>query len=163
MDKTVNDRGSINQANQTYVASPRQGRIIIEMKMLLSNSEYLKLFMSFSIALGNLNALAALLGQLPGGYSSSQYGITGFALILSGFLGAFIAGMLLEKTKSYRPILKITWICAVAAWILFVLSCRSGVFPFFIGSSVLLGFSLLPVSKWLTSFVPCVWLKACCH
>eukprot|EP01035_Chromulina_nebulosa_P019601 gene19601-25506_t len=116
-----------------------------EFNILLSNKEYVKLLISFTIALGNLNALAALLNQLPGTYSNSQVGITGFTLILSGFLGAFVAGGVLESTKAYRTILKVAWIVAVVAWGIFTGSSTTNNYPFFVISAGLLGFSLLPV------------------
>jgi MFS transporter, FLVCR family, MFS-domain-containing protein 7 len=128
-------------------SSHRRRNAYKDAERLLVNPEYLKLWLSFSIALGNLNALAALLGQLPGGYSDGEYGITGFALILTGFAGAFFMGLLLEKSKAYRPLLKMSWIAAVLAWILFVSSCRVGKFIFFMLSAALLGFSIIPISK----------------
>lgn len=118
-----------------------------EFFQLMGNNEYIKLLLSFTIALGNLNALAALLGQLPDSFSNGQIGATGFALILSGFLGAFLGGILLEKTKAYRPILKYSWMLAVVTWAIFTCSVRSGSFIFFIIAGAFLGFTLLPISK----------------
>lgn len=143
----VVDPSNASRQTPTGSRSETTRSIRSDLRILMQNSEYLKLFISFSIAIGNLNAIATLIGQLPGGYSSSEYGTTGFGLILSGFLGSFLTGLLLDKTKSYRPILKSAWIFAVSAWILFVLSCRSGIFPFFISSAVILGFFILPISK----------------
>ena len=124
-----------------------------EFYQLLGNGEYVKLLISFTIVLGNLNALAALLNQLPGNYSDSEIGVTGFALILSGFAGAFIAGIILEKSKAYRPILKTVWVCGAAAWAVFMISCRSDNSTFFILSAAMLGFFLLPISKSFRSLV----------
>lgn len=53
-----------------------------------------------------MNALAALLNQLPGDYSNGAAGSLGAVLILSGFLGAFLTGFILNSTKAYRTILK---------------------------------------------------------
>lgn len=114
---------------------------------LLKKTEYVKLLVSFTIALANLNALAALLNQLPGGYSNSQVGLTGFTLIISGFIGAFLAGMVLERSKAYRPLLKFFWLTSVTFWAIFALSCRTSSFAFFLTSGGFLGFSLLPISK----------------
>lgn len=116
-----------------------------EIGKLLSNVEYMKLFFAFSLALGNLNAVAALLNQLPGGFSNEQVGFTGFALILSGFVGAFLSGFLLEKTKAYRTILKASFAFGTLMWIVFSLSCRFQRYPLFITSAAFLGFTLLPI------------------
>lgn len=114
---------------------------------LMSNSNYVILLFSFTIALGNLNAIAALLNQLPGSFSNEEVGLTGFALILSGFLGAFVTGIFLEKTKAYRPILKFSYAVAVLFWLIFMGSSRSGNVGFFIASAAILGLFFLPISK----------------
>ena len=74
------------------------------MGQLLKNVEYMKLLFSFSLLLGNLNAICALINQLPGSdtYSSSQVGNAGALLIITGFLGALLMGFVLESTKAYR-------------------------------------------------------------
>lgn len=77
-----------------------------EIKNLFNKTEYVKLLIGFTIALGNLNALAALLNQLPGDYSNGAAGNLGAVLIMCGFLGAFLTGFILDSTKAYRTILK---------------------------------------------------------
>jgi hypothetical protein len=96
-----------------------------EVKELFRKPEYVKLLIGFTIALGpslslslslsssnlilfsgNLNALAALLNQLPGDYSNGKAGNLGAVLIMCGFLGAFVTGFVLDSTKAYRTILK---------------------------------------------------------
>ena len=113
--------------------------------ILFSNPEYVKLFISLSIALGYLNAVAALLRQLPGGNSDEEIGLTGAALILSGFIGAFVTGLVLGRFKAYRTILKTAYFSATLSWIFFMTNCRENNFPLFIFSAALLGFTVLPV------------------
>jgi len=115
-------------------------RMFREVKNLFKNWEYVKLFFSFTIILGNLNALAALLNQLPGGYSNSEIGATGAALIMSGFVGAFCTGFILDYTKAYRTILKGSYYLAFVSWIFFLSNCRPNQFGLFIASGALLGF-----------------------
>lgn len=123
-----------------------------ELFKLFENKNYLFLLFSFTISLSNLNALAALLNQLPGEYDNGQVGLTGAALILSGFLGAFVAGFVLNYTKAYRTILKATYSAAFVAWVIFMCSCGKGNFPFFISGAVLLGLTLLPTSEFSIVF-----------
>jgi Zn-dependent protease len=73
---------------------------------LLSNREYIKVLFAFTIALGQLNAVAALINQLPGDYSNGEAGTVGAVLILCGFLGAFLTGFVLNHFKSYKEILQ---------------------------------------------------------
>lgn len=84
----------------------RKGNFKQELRQLFRNTEYMKLFFAFTVSLGNLNALAALLNQLPGDYSNAEAGNLGAVLIMSGFVGAFATGFLLDYTKAYRTILK---------------------------------------------------------
>ena len=77
-----------------------------EIWMLFRNVEYLKLLFSFTIALGQLNGLAALINQLPGDYSSGEAGGLGAVLIMCGFMGAFCTGFLLNHSKAYKQVLQ---------------------------------------------------------
>jgi hypothetical protein len=80
--------------------------ITAQLKNLFSKPDYLKLLFSFTIALGQLNALAALIGQLPGDYSNTEYGSLGAVLILCGFTGAFMTGFVLNHSKAYMQVLQ---------------------------------------------------------
>ncbi len=118
-----------------------------EVSKLFQNFEYVKLFFSFTIILGSLNALAALLNQLPGNYSNSEVGSTGAALIMAGFFGAFLTGFLLDYSKAYRTVLKAAYYLAVVCWVFFLSSCRDNNFVLFVISAAFLGFFTLPTSK----------------
>lgn len=85
-----------------------QGNVNItaQLKNLFTKPDYLKLLFSFTIALGQLNALAALIGQLPGDYSNVEYGSFGAVLILCGFTGAFLTGFVLNHSKAYMQVLQ---------------------------------------------------------
>lgn len=134
---------TMQQAN----ANRSSNRMFREVANLYSNKEYLKLFMAFTIVLGNMNAIAALLNQLPGGYSNGQIGTTGAVMILSGFVGAFGTGFMLEYTKKYRPILKTAVCLTFLAWTFFMANCRSNNFSLFIFGGALLGLATIPTSK----------------
>lgn len=139
-------------ANPSQVAN----RMFHEVKNLFRNAEYVKLFFSFTIVLGNLNALAALLNQLPGNYSNGEIGLTGAALIMSGFVGAFCTGFVLDYSKAYRTVLKSSFYLTFVAWIFFLSNCREGSFGLFIASGALLGFFTLPtIPATIVSTVEC--------
>jgi hypothetical protein len=77
-----------------------------EVRALFSKPEYLKLLFAFTIALGQLNALAALINQLPGDYSNGEAGGLGAVLIMCGFMGAFATGFVLNHWKAYKQVLQ---------------------------------------------------------
>lgn len=136
----------------SYTASTKQSGVAVsntksmtdEVITLFKNPEYLKLFISFSIILGNLNALAALLNQLPGGYSNGEVGLTGAVLISCGFMGAFSTGFVLDYTKAYRTVLKMAYVLTAIFWIFFAATCVPNMFGLFIGAAAMLGFFTLP-------------------
>jgi hypothetical protein len=119
---------------------------------LSNNLDYMKLLFAFSIVLGNLNAIATLLNQLPGDYSNGEIGLTGAVLILSGFLGAFVTGFVLDYSKAYITVLKCSYLLTLLSWIFFFANCRENNFPLFILGGALLGGATLPTSKLSSSF-----------
>ena len=138
---------SAMQMENNKAAADRKG-MGHAIKELLCNKNYLCLLFSFTVVLSNLNALAALLNQLPGGHSNTQAGLCGTVLILSGFFGALITGVVLDFTKSYRTIITVAYVTAMLSWGMFMASCGDDQVTFFIISASILGFTLLPTSKY---------------
>ena len=93
-------------ANEIHQARGGKVDIYVQALELLKKSDYLKLLFSFNNALGQLNALAALINQLPGDYSNGESGSLGAVLILCGFTGAFLAGFVLNHSKAYMQVLQ---------------------------------------------------------
>jgi MFS family permease len=93
--------------------------------LLLGNTQYVLILCGFACAIGSLNSLASLLGQLPTNNTSTQVGLIGFSLILSGFVGAVSCGVILSTYKAYATTLKAAYCGAVAAWVCFFLSCHN--------------------------------------
>jgi hypothetical protein len=136
----------------------QQSAVWDDVKALLNHKHYFKLLVGFTIALGNLNALAALLNQLPGDYSNSEVGNLGAILIMCGFIGAFLSGFVLESTKAYRPILKTVYSISFGAWVFFASNCRKDNYGLLLASAGLLGFTLLPViPSTIMNAVECVF------
>jgi FLVCR family MFS transporter 7 len=136
---------------KTMQMNKKTDQMFIEVTNLFQNGEYVKLFVAFTIILGSLNALAALLNQLPGDYSNSEIGLTGAALIMSGFFGAFLTGFVLDYSKAYSTVLKAAYFLAVLCWIFFMANCRSGNTVLFVVSAACLGLFTLPTSQYLCS------------
>lgn len=136
----------------------QQSALWDDVKALLGHKQYFRLLIGFTIALGNLNALAALLNQLPGDYSNSQVGSLGAILIMCGFIGAFLSGFVLESTKAYRPILKSVYTISFGAFVFFASNCRKDNYGLLLASAGLLGFTLLPViPSTIMNAVECVF------
>lgn len=110
---------------------------------LLTSPEYLKILIPFTIILANLNAVAALLNQLPTNYSSGQIGITGAALIMGGFIASLAIGYILDCTKAHLFIIRLLYVLTFLSWTFFMASSRNDVFPVFIIAAICLGASTL--------------------
>ena len=93
-------------AHEVHQDRGNKVNIVDQLKNLFSKPDYVKLLVSFTIALGQLNALAALIGQLPGDYSNGESGSFGAVLILCGFTGAFLSGFVLNHSKAYKQVLQ---------------------------------------------------------
>ncbi|CAF1272919.1 unnamed protein product [Rotaria magnacalcarata] len=114
---------------------------------LMKNRQYLILLFGFSIGLALFNAITTLLEQLiePQGYSSENAGIFGAIIIIAGLFNAFLAGFIMDKTHSYRLILKILLIGACGSAIFFILILQPNKFYPLAASIGLMGFFLLPL------------------
>jgi nitrate/nitrite transporter NarK len=86
---------------------------------LLTSPEYLKILIPFTIILANLNAVAALLNQLPTNYSSGQIGITGAALIMGGFIASLAIGYILDYTKAHLFLMRLLYVLTFISWTFF--------------------------------------------
>ena len=149
-----------NSAMQMNTRNDGDDQIAVwdEVKALVGHSHYFKLLVGFTMALGNLNALAALLNQLPGDYSNGQSGSLGAVLIMCGFVGAFMSGFVLESLKAYRPILKSVYTISFGAWVFFASNCRKDNYGLLLASAGILGFTLLPViPSTIMNAVECVF------
>ena len=114
---------------------------------LLTNRHYLILLFGFSLGYAILNAMTTVLSQLiaPSGYSSTDAGIFGTIIIISGIVNACIAGVIMDRTHAYRLILKILLVGGLASGISFVLILQPNQFYPLAVSIGLIGFFLLPL------------------
>ena len=88
---------------------------------LLTNRHYLILLFGFSLGYAILSAITTVLYQLiqPIGYTSTDAGIFGAVVIITGLINACIAGVIMDRTHAYRLILKILLVGALCIWHLF--------------------------------------------
>eukprot|EP00898_Chlorokybus_atmophyticus_P006274 jgi/Chlat1/6648/Chrsp49S06146 len=130
-------------------------------KRVFSKVPYVVLFLSFGLALGVFNALTTLLEQIvkPYGYSSDDAGLFGGAIILGGLFGAVTSGIIIDKTKRFAPVFKLSYLLALSSILALVLLARSdGRFGPICAACGLLGFfafAILPCA--LEMAVECTW------
>ena len=114
---------------------------------LAANRNFLPLFVGFGLGLGIFNALLTLLSQLilPCGYGNDDAGSAGAALLVSGLVGAGIAGALLDRTQAFVPLLQGGIMCEVAAIVFLLSSLRPHAEVALIASFGAVGLFLLPL------------------
>lgn len=96
-------------------------RIWSEILQVLHNRNFVKLAIAFAAGLGVFNTIMTLLGQItrPCGVSAATAGNLGATLMGAGLMGAVITGWVLELTKAYIPVLRVSFsISAVGASLL---------------------------------------------
>ena len=112
-------------------------------KKLLGNMQYVLLLCSYACAIGTLESLASLLGQLPTNNTPSQVGINGFCIILTGFFGAMSCGAIISTYKAYATTLKAAFIGALASLVCFFLACHNDSFSLMCLTGGMTGFFVI--------------------
>lgn len=87
------------------------------------NKAYRYLLLAFGCGVGVFNAVTTLMAQIvaPNGYNDDDASIFAACLIGAGLVGAGVAGAVLDKTKAFLPMIRITFIAATASFIFFAL------------------------------------------
>lgn len=90
---------------------------------LMSSKDFLILFMSFGLSLGLFNTLTTLLEQIlcTRGYTDTDVGYFGAAMIISGMIGSLITGVILDKTKRFEEMAKICFCFSALTNVFFVI------------------------------------------
>jgi MFS family permease len=85
-------------------ATQEREKFIPAIKALAKNKSFLKLFVSFSMGLAALSSLATLISIIsePYNFSSSDTSLLGALLVVLGFVGSAIFGVMLTITKKYK-------------------------------------------------------------
>ncbi|GJJ68582.1 MFS transporter, FLVCR family, MFS-domain-containing protein 7 [Entomortierella parvispora] len=120
------------------------------LKKVGSNKQFLILMFIFGTFVGFFNAFSSLITQFtaPYGYTSSEGGYFGAAMIVAGLIGAGVSGPYIDRTKQFKSLCKIFVPIATVFYIIFVFVVRKDFFGGIIAVSALLGlfsFALLPV------------------
>jgi len=114
-----------------------------KVKKLLGNTQYVLLLCAYACAIGTLESLASLLGQLPTNNTPSQVGINGFCIILTGFFGAMSCGAIISTYKAYATTLKAAFIGALASLVCFFLACHNDSFSLMCLTGGMTGFFVI--------------------
>ncbi|MCJ1424797.1 hypothetical protein MMC29_002685 [Sticta canariensis] len=125
------------------------------LSILLTNTTFYLLLLSFATYVGLFNSISSLLTQIfsPYGFSDSESGIAGALLILVGLVSAAVSSPLIDRSKAYLPFIKIVVPVIALSYLAFIWAppTRSLAAPYVILSVLgAASFSLLPVAlEWL--------------
>lgn len=121
--------------------------LIMELKLLLSNKQFLLLMLGVGAGLGLFNAVTTLIEQLvsPAGYDKDDAGDFGALIIGCGLVGAGIVGPIMDYTHAYNRILKAGLIAATLGTVFVFLALRPGEMALVSVGFGALGFVMLPL------------------
>jgi len=116
-------------------------------KELLSNKSYLFCVISFNFLYGIYTSLGAVVAELthPYGYEPSDNSIFGATFILSGVIGSFVYGVLLDKYNRYKLTMSVICFSAIFSFGLAFWTLPSRNVGLFAVNLVLVGISVLPI------------------
>jgi MFS family permease len=115
--------------------------------LVLQNREFVYLTIAFGVGLGIINSVLTLTFQLiqPFGYTSSDAGLFGFMLIISGLVGSMIMAYMLETTRAYATCFKIGFLVCIGGAVLLECMLYSNNFPALAVAFSTLGFCVVPL------------------
>jgi len=116
-------------------------------KHLFTNRNYLYLLLSFACMNALFNTLGSVIGVIVAnyGFTSNDSSIFGTAYLLSGIVGAAIAGVILDKTKKYKLLLIISSAISGVGLLLFCLVLQTSNFAIVFISITVVGFGMLAI------------------
>jgi MFS family permease len=114
---------------------------------LLTDRNFLVLFVGFGFGLGAFNALLTVLAQMvaPCGYTTDDAAMFGGTLIGAGTVGAGLAGGYLDASHNYRPVLKGGYAFCWATVVFFLLSLKPDNGGMLTAAFALMGSTMLPL------------------
>lgn len=79
--------------------------LLKSLKHLVQQKNYILLTLVFGLGYGVFSGLFTVLDQVvePQGYSKNDSGFFGIVMLGSGIVGGGLAGVILDKTRAYRP------------------------------------------------------------
>jgi len=118
-----------------------------QVNQVLHDRNFFILLVAFSIGYPIFSSLLTLINNYlsPCGYTQDEAGLYSAYLLLSGILGAAIAGLLMDKTHAYRPLLKLSFFGTILS---LVLLCKTSVpdnGAVLSGAFALVGFWTIPI------------------
>lgn len=123
----------------------------VSLRKVGTNKQFLLMMVVFGSFVGCFNAFTSLIPQITGpyGYTANEAGFFGAAMVISGVVGAAIAGPLTDKYKHYKTICKTLSVVATVMFVLYNFVIHRDHFVGIIVVSALLGvsaFSVLPAA-----------------
>ncbi|KAK3845938.1 MAG: major facilitator superfamily domain-containing protein [Linnemannia gamsii] len=121
----------------------------VSLKKALTNPQFLLMMLVFGTFTACFSSFTALIAQFtaPYGYTSSEAGYFGAAMIFSGLIGACISAPLLDKFKHFNGFSKIMVVISSCMFIALNFAIRRNFFGGLLAISIVLGisgFSVLP-------------------
>ncbi|KAK9764621.1 Feline leukemia virus subgroup C receptor- protein 2, variant 2 [Basidiobolus ranarum] len=118
--------------------------VIQSIKILLSNSSFILLFMAYGIVVGGQYAVSTLLAQiiLPmhPTYTETAIGQIGFWFIIVGVISGILCGLYLDKTYKYKEMCRFLFVGTLLSFLGFHLIVEFGTFTLVFISSLSYGF-----------------------
>jgi len=118
-----------------------------EIRILLSNKDFVLLAIGFGLGLAYFNSLVTVLGQQIQilGYTDNDAGLYGFLLLGFGMVGCAVFGPLMDATHKYKAILKSLAVLSIVAVAALCVSLRPNNHVMLGIVFALLGFLVLPL------------------
>ncbi|KAJ9601192.1 hypothetical protein L9F63_000660 [Diploptera punctata] len=125
------------QVEQTYLQS---------VKSLLTNKNFVLLFVSYGIIVGVYYAVSTLLNQMvllhfPG--AEQDAGRIGLCMVLAGVLGLMTSGVILDKTHKFKESTLIVYLVSLVAVLVFAFSFSTGMIWFTYFAAACMGFFMI--------------------
>lgn len=116
-------------------------------RVLLTDWNYMTLWLAFSLLLGIFNSLLTLVNQVvkPWGYSNNDASYAGMALIIAGLLGAVVCSVVMERTKAYLTIVRCGFFACFFSTIVLISMLKPENLAGLLLGWALVGFCLLPM------------------
>lgn len=101
---------------KTFIGTLKQfGR---DMKKCMTSIWFVVLLVGYAFGSGSVGALVALINQvsIPEGYSGTEAGLFGVAIVASSIVGALAAGFYLDRARRYILVLRSFGVVYVSLW-----------------------------------------------
>ena len=111
-NKSSYERGLLAEKQESPLAG-----FFSTLKRVLAHKSFILLVLNYGLIVGVYYAVSTLLSQLVSdAHESSQVGLMGAVMVITGLFGSVLGGILLDKTKKFKRI-------SIAFYVLTLLCC----------------------------------------